>query len=154
VATSLLLSLVTSKIHYNPFFIYLTFVATKSCQIVNKWETRFGDLLKCGQKFKFSIEQSVGMEKKELQDLEQSINSTLGFKGIIGFKTAIKSKNGLELKLSASTSEKKEIELAAPECGEWIVDYRQLQQQITITFIDNRTFFGIKSKKGLGSDNY
>jgi gas vesicle protein len=114
--------------------------ARLTCTVIERWEERFGRVLKCGNRRSEVITQKCGISLEERQDLEATVKGSLGLSGIAELKSEIKGKFATKIEFNESTDVKKEFKFEAPKCGRLDLMSYQLKRVYRFSYDDARFF--------------
>jgi len=106
--------------------------------VVERWEERLGRSLNCGMERTYTLKKILGVSLTEREDLESTIATSVGTKGILEAKSEIRSKLGRELRLEETQEEEEKFHFQAPKCGRITLRVYQFMRLHEISYKDNR----------------
>jgi len=132
--------------------------AVLSGTVLERWEERLSRSLSCGIKHSRKLTRRVGVSVSERDDIEGTVKTSFGLKGIAELKSELKSKIGHEIQWDKSEEIEEAFEWQAPECGRRTISLYQLQRVYRLSFEDSRfwhpsgppPFSGIPLPRGSG----
>jgi hypothetical protein len=115
------------------------------CTVEEEWREKFADSATCGIPLKLNLKRTVGVSVSERQELEATVSSKFGVKGMSEVSSAIKGTLGHEIRLDETLEEARDLTLPTPKCGRFTLQIFQLHQLYNLEYRDERFFRRKKS---------
>ncbi len=97
--------------------------------VTERWDQILSRSISCGDKYKRTVERTVGVSETQREDLETFIKGNVGIKGIAQIESEIQSSIGKTVTLSYNSTEREEREFEAPKCGRrTLIIYQQIRE--------------------------
>lgn len=105
-----------------------------TCSIFQKWIEELSDCCYCGMQSSAKLSKTVEFSTKNSSSMEGSIESSLGFSGLVQLKSKIQGVIGREVSWSRSKGIEVDFPIEAPKCGQAELTIYQMIREYEISY--------------------